>query len=49
MATWRQRREWHREFEYLGDRDVRQREAGAAWGQEKCQEARKWLRRRELP
>jgi hypothetical protein len=47
LATWRQKREWHREFEDLGVRQTADRERASNWHHEKLQEARRWLRKQE--
>jgi hypothetical protein len=47
LATWRQKREWHGEFETLGIRRTADRERASNWHQEKLQEARRWLRKQE--
>jgi hypothetical protein len=47
MATWKQRREWRKEFETQGERWVRGQEAASLGSGEKLQYMRRWLRRRE--
>jgi hypothetical protein len=47
MASRQDRRAWRAEFKSLGVRQTSERERASVWSEEKCQEARRWLRKQE--